>query len=63
MTTELRIERLGHRGDGVAAGPVFVPLTLPGEKVEGVVEITVNPEDDDVLVWTSHPNPKLKEIL
>jgi len=38
VTTELRIERLGHRGDGVAAGPVFVPLTLPGEKVEGVVE-------------------------
>ena len=33
----LRIERLGHSGDGVAAGPVFVPRTLPGEVVEGEV--------------------------
>lgn len=32
------IERLGHKGDGIAAGPVFVPGTLPGEEVEGVVE-------------------------
>ena len=31
----LTIERLGHRGDGVAAGPVHVPTTLPGEVVEG----------------------------
>jgi len=30
-----RIQRLGHRGDGVAEGPVYVPLTLPGELVEG----------------------------
>ncbi|MHC0052063.1 class I SAM-dependent RNA methyltransferase [Actibacterium sp. D379-3] len=29
------IRRLGHLGDGVADGPVFVPLTLPGEEVEG----------------------------
>lgn len=29
------IERLGHHGDGIAAGPIFVPLTLPGEVVEG----------------------------
>lgn len=28
------IERLGHQGDGIAAGPVFAPLTLPGEVVE-----------------------------
>ncbi|MEM9797268.1 MAG: class I SAM-dependent RNA methyltransferase [Pseudomonadota bacterium] len=33
----LTIERLGHRGDGVAAGPVYVPRTLPGEVVEGDV--------------------------
>lgn len=33
----LTIERLGHRGDGIAPGPVFVPLTLPGEVVEGDV--------------------------
>jgi 23S rRNA (uracil1939-C5)-methyltransferase len=31
------IERLGHQGDGVAPGPVFVPLALPGETVEGEV--------------------------
>ncbi|MCB2115860.1 MAG: class I SAM-dependent RNA methyltransferase [Rhodobacteraceae bacterium] len=34
----LTIERLGHLGDGIAEGPVFVPLTLPGEVVEGDVE-------------------------
>ena len=31
----ITIERLGHHGDGIAAGPVFVPRTLPGEVVEG----------------------------
>ncbi|MBF9045757.1 class I SAM-dependent RNA methyltransferase [Rhodobacterales bacterium LSUCC0031] len=35
--TQLTIHRLGHHGDGVAPGPVFVPLTLPGEVVEGAV--------------------------
>lgn len=35
--TSLTIERLGHHGDGVAHGPVFVPLSLPGEVVEGNV--------------------------
>jgi 23S rRNA (uracil1939-C5)-methyltransferase len=37
MTERLVIDRLAHRGDGVAetpAGPVFVPYTLPGETVE-----------------------------
>ena len=34
MTT-LRIQRLGHRGDGIAPGPVYVPGALPGEEVEG----------------------------
>ncbi len=33
----LHIERLGHRGDGIATGPVFVPGALPGEEVEGTV--------------------------
>ena len=33
----LTIERLGHHGDGIAEGPVFVPRTLPGEVVEGEV--------------------------
>lgn len=30
---ELSIESVGGEGDGVAAGPVFVPFTLPGERV------------------------------
>jgi len=28
---EFRITRLGHLGDGIAEGPYFAPLTLPGE--------------------------------
>ncbi len=35
--TRLTITRLGHHGDGVADGPVYVPRTLPGEVVEGAV--------------------------
>ncbi len=35
MTVTIR--RLGHQGDGVADGPVFVPQTLPGETVEGEI--------------------------
>ncbi|WP_299650736.1 class I SAM-dependent RNA methyltransferase [uncultured Tateyamaria sp.] len=34
MTT-VTIERLGQQGDGIAPGPVFVPLALPGEVVSG----------------------------
>lgn len=30
------IERLGHQGDGIAPGPFFAPLTLPGETVTAV---------------------------
>ena len=33
----LTVERLGHLGDGIAPGPVFVPMVLPGEVVEGDV--------------------------
>ena len=33
----LTITRLGHHGDGIAEGPVFVPRTLPGEVVEGEI--------------------------
>jgi len=33
--TEYRIIRLGHQGDGIAQGPVFAPMTLPGEVVTG----------------------------
>ncbi|KAA2315425.1 class I SAM-dependent RNA methyltransferase [Pseudooceanicola sediminis] len=31
------IQRLGHHGDGVAEGPIFAPMTLPGERVSGVL--------------------------
>ena len=34
---ELIIDRLGHLGDGLAAGPVFVDRTLPGEVVSGLL--------------------------
>ncbi len=37
LTARLVIDRIGHRGDGVAdtpEGPVFVPYALPGERVE-----------------------------
>jgi 23S rRNA (uracil1939-C5)-methyltransferase len=38
---ELDIDRLGHRGEGVArgpAGPVFVPYALPGERIVAEVD-------------------------
>lgn len=38
--TDYIIERLGHHGDGIAAGPIFVPLTLPGETVSGDLDGT-----------------------
>jgi 23S rRNA (uracil1939-C5)-methyltransferase len=46
MVERIAIDRLGHRGDGIAdtpAGPIYVPYTLPGETVE------VDP-------WPSHPD-------
>ncbi|SPH23576.1 23S rRNA (uracil(1939)-C(5))-methyltransferase RlmD [Defluviimonas aquaemixtae] len=33
----LTVERLGHLGDGIAPGPVYVPMSLPGEEVEGEI--------------------------
>ncbi|MEO3414672.1 class I SAM-dependent RNA methyltransferase [Roseovarius sp. CAU 1744] len=33
--TRYTINRLGHQGDGIADGPIFVPMTLPGEVVKG----------------------------
>lgn len=38
MSTTLTVERLGHQGDGIAAGPIFIPRVLPGEEVEGMLE-------------------------
>jgi 23S rRNA (uracil1939-C5)-methyltransferase len=37
-TAELHIEKVGAQGDGIARGPVYVPLTLPGETVRAQVE-------------------------
>lgn len=34
---ELAIERVGAQGDGVAEGPVYAPLTLPGERIRARV--------------------------
>ncbi|WP_407493905.1 class I SAM-dependent RNA methyltransferase [Pseudooceanicola sp. MF1-13] len=51
--TEYRIERLGHQGDGIARGPLFAPMTLPGElvtgtpdgqRLEGVKIVTPSPD-------------------
>jgi 23S rRNA (uracil1939-C5)-methyltransferase len=36
--TQYSIKRLGHQGDGIADGPVFAPLTLPGEVVTGQLD-------------------------
>ena len=37
IDAELWIERVGAQGDGLAPGPVYVPLTLPGERVRAEV--------------------------
>ena len=45
MELEVEITRLGAQGDGVAErpdGPIFVPFTLPGERVR----VAVDPESD-----------------
>jgi 23S rRNA (uracil1939-C5)-methyltransferase len=34
---DVLIDSVGAQGDGVAAGPIFVPLTLPGERVRASV--------------------------
>jgi 23S rRNA (uracil1939-C5)-methyltransferase len=46
LVERLAIDHIGHRGDGIAegaAGPIYVPYTLPGEIVE------VDP-------WPGHPD-------
>ena len=35
---ELEVLRVGTQGDGVAEGPVYVPFTLPGERVRARVQ-------------------------
>ena len=46
MELELRIERLGAKGDGLAEGPdgpLFVPFALPGERVRVAVDVRHRP--------------------
>jgi 23S rRNA (uracil1939-C5)-methyltransferase len=58
LTERLAIDRLAHRGDGVAdtaAGPVFVPYTLPGETVD-VESVPGHPDRRHLLrVETASP--------
>jgi 23S rRNA (uracil1939-C5)-methyltransferase len=58
LTERLSINRVAHRGDGVAdtpAGPVFVPYTLPGETVE-VESVPGHPDRRHLLrVETASP--------
>ncbi len=54
MTMTLKIARVAGQGDGVAetpGGPVFVPLTLPGETVRG--EVRDGRMDGGVIVEAS----------
>jgi 23S rRNA (uracil1939-C5)-methyltransferase len=49
MELEVEITRLGAQGDGVAErpdGPIFVPFTLPGERVK----VAVNPDSDHAML-------------
>lgn len=54
--TQIKIDRLGLHGDGIANGPVYVPLTLPGEVVEGT--ITGDRMDDAKIVTPSEDRVK-----
>ncbi|MCP4823279.1 MAG: class I SAM-dependent RNA methyltransferase [Shimia sp.] len=36
--SQIEIQRLGLHGDGIADGPIYAPLTLPGEAVEGDID-------------------------
>ncbi len=58
MITELTIDRLGGQGDGVAdtpSGPVFVPFTLPGERVSA--EVAPDKKYADcIMVLDASPN-------
>jgi len=58
LTERLAINRVAHRGDGVAdtpAGPLFVPYTLPGETVE-VESVPGHPDRRHLLrVETASP--------
>ena len=54
--TERIIERLGHLGDGIAPGPIYVPGALPGERVDwdGSVLRILEPVPDRVTAPCRH---------
>jgi 23S rRNA (uracil1939-C5)-methyltransferase len=64
MMETLTIERVGAQGDGVASGekgPVFVPFTLPGERVncavkggEGTAMAVLSPSPDRIEAVCKH---------
>jgi len=51
--TEYTIQRLGHLGDGIAPGPLFAPMTLPGEVVTGTPD---GPTLTDIRIVTPSEN-------
>ena len=57
MELEVRIDRLGAQGDGVAQspdGPLFVPFTFPGE----LVKVAAEPGKDHAeLLTILKPSP------
>ena len=58
MSERLAIDRIAHRGDGVAdtpQGPVYVPYALPGEMV--TVEPSPGHPDRRQLVHVDQPSP------
>lgn len=58
MTERLQINRIGHRGDGIADtsnGPIYVPYALPGEIVE--VEAVPGHPDRRSLLHVETPSP------
>jgi 23S rRNA (uracil1939-C5)-methyltransferase len=50
---EVRIERLGRQGDGIAAGPLYAARTLPGELVRGTLRGEVL-EDPKIVEPSEH---------
>ena len=53
---DVKIKRLGHLGDGIADGPVYVPGALPGETVRGR-------QEGDVLTDTRILTPSPDRVV
>src|SRR5665213_2673444 len=58
---DVLIESIGAKGDGIAAGPLYAPLTLPGERVRAErqgdraeVEAILAPSPDRVMPPCPH---------